>query len=332
MSSASTSLSKKKRIRSTVSTTTSSTGSSSSATDTAALSSQKQLVASAEQQQKEVVAVPSWIEELQHLSEQRIKPMVDRFLADPELELEARIGRFDDVGRTFHASVDKQYFDRLRTILRKSSTTWSQQQTSQLLVDWYFPNDIRRTATGKPNQPCITIEKQVLETLTLRCHDRPFDIRIQLSRERQLHLPPIATSINTIGGGTNSIQQQQQQLVDENYHLVRLKERDSFVPQQAVIQYDLTYVQSGISKEHAAGNTDSGVFEVEIEVVRPPPNTTESSQPPKIGDALLLSVVQLLGLWKGQAIAPLHLQVVHHHQQHQHQHQQQQQQQQQQQR
>jgi hypothetical protein len=173
-----------------------------------------------------------------------LEAFVTLFEENPHMELEGRLGKYDQRRRAFVSGVSQDYFMRIQSLL-KSTECWSQQMRDQMSVDFFYPNNIRHSAMGNAARENSTVAKTVVATLTFVCPEREWDVRFRLCEEKPVGEIPTTDA----------------------YNKVRLKQRDSFTMLQAEMRYDMTVVQSGADKELAAANGDSKTYEVEVELL-----------------------------------------------------------------
>lgn len=263
--------------------------------------------------------------------QRKLQEFVDLFQTDAQYELEGRLGKFRD--GIFISGVDDAYFDYVQQMLAKSAC-WSSKAREQISVDYYYRNpthsgnasdenqqelkglpendekytelsqtkvqskqnnNIRHTARGGKGQD-ETVEKVTIASLTVRCPDRPWDLRFSLSKEIPRDLP--------IGP----------------YDWVRCKLRDSFCFDN--IRYDLTKTQSDSDKEIACSSqAQHSSREIEIEILHSEDGEEDKSDKSdkseavseknqNIAQKLLFGLLQLLGLYKHGEYEHVNLHVV----------------------
>lgn len=109
------------------------------------------------------------------------------------LELELRVGKFG-AGGQFTSGYEGQFFEvikRMRTRLDasgvKDPTHWKTLE-KVMMMRCHYPNGIRKTVVPRGNDQKTTVyeAKKRLTALNLRCVNRAYDLRIQLSEERRI--------------------------------------------------------------------------------------------------------------------------------------------------
>lgn len=181
--------------------------------------------------------------------ETEISRLCDRILSDidNELELEVRIGFFRENG-TFDTNFgSKKQFSQLIESMFKN-TTWMRVEPNVKFATRYF-NQPNLRGRYFENRPPEIVEKIVLSKVDIHCPNRPYGIRITLSRE---------------------IPKNQDILTHKKTQFIRLQRRWSFIYKDSslnVWRYDLTSLVSGKDRESAMKSTPR--FEVELELVKP---------------------------------------------------------------
>lgn len=153
-------------------------------------------------------------------------------------EIEAKLGKW--VNNSFESGVSAQDFQRILQML-SSYTKWSNMEESRkwnTIIDYMLLEQIRVSKTFKGNQ---FIRKTLMDNITLKCPERPYNVRVSLKQETpcEVQLPKEPT-------------------------MVRVKKRRSFVHKD-VWRFDLSYVWSG--KDEQEAQSKPPVHEVECEFV-----------------------------------------------------------------
>lgn len=146
-----------------------------------------------------------------------------------DLEIEFRIGIYDQDRQTFETNIGKENFEKISEQLN-SSDIWSEVLTKNT-VD-YFLNGRRLSIAGDEK---ICIKKNKLEVHDFVISGSKFDLRVSVSRELK----------------TNKFQQ-------EKANYIRVKDRTSYV--HDIWSYDLTTIRSKDSNEPIS-------YEFELEVL-----------------------------------------------------------------
>lgn len=172
-------------------------------------------------------------------------PLLKRFSEGLHLELEAKVGKWDQSSRQFISGMSNQDFMRVHDMLA-SYHSWvnKDQVTSNQWVttfDYMLDNNVRVTKSSAGN---TFIKKTALEHVTFHCPDRNYDIRISLKEElpTQVRLP-------------------------QEPRMVRVKKRKSFNYKNRW-RFDLTVVWSGKDEQDAQSRPPS--HEIECEFIASP--------------------------------------------------------------
>ena len=109
-----------------------------------------------------------------------IKPIVDKYKDEENIEMEFRLGRFN--GTFFDTNIgDKTYADFIRGF--SSYTGWETIEENTYDVYSREDNNIRLTIDNKTGEETL-IKKERLENIDFKnLHKSPFDIRFSVSRE-----------------------------------------------------------------------------------------------------------------------------------------------------
>ena len=152
------------------------------------------------------------------------------FLVLPFVEVEVRLGTQN--GHKFDASVDKVYFEKIKSQLLLGE--WKEIKTTESIE--YIKENVKLIQCGK-NTKVILKENVLTKTFSLK--NSPFDVRFSINQE--FKLDSYLTSINK----TDSV--------------IRNKNRTTFLSD--TFQYDLTVVNEKIN------NINVLKYEIEIEIL-----------------------------------------------------------------
>jgi len=152
------------------------------------------------------------------------------FLLLPFVEIEIRFGTQND--KKFDASVDKKYFEKIKSELL--SGDWKETKCIETIE--YIKDSIKLIQNGKSTK---VIMKENILTKTFSLKNSPFDIRFSINQE--FKLDSYITSINKLDS------------------VIRNKNRISFIAD--TFQYDLTVVNE------KKNNINVLKYEIEIELL-----------------------------------------------------------------
>jgi hypothetical protein len=155
---------------------------------------------------------------------------MQNYLLLPFVEIEVRLGT---LGKTFDSSVDKKYFNEIKTNLQNTQNIFSieTKQTTE-----YINKNIK--LISKDKKECLQMKENVLNK-TFSLNNSPFDVRLSINQEFSLN-----SYINSFS---------------KNENIIRKKDRTSFIDKN--YRYDLTIVSesnNGITKQK---------YEIEIELL-----------------------------------------------------------------
>ena len=155
---------------------------------------------------------------------------MQNYLLLPFVEIEIRLGT---LGKTFDSSIDKKYFNEIKTNLQNTQNIFSieTKQTTE-----YINKNIK--LISKDKKECLQMKENVLNK-TFSLNNSPFDIRLSINQEFSLN-----SYINSFS---------------KNENIIRKKDRTSFIDKN--YRYDLTIVSesnNGITKQK---------YEIEIELL-----------------------------------------------------------------
>jgi hypothetical protein len=190
-------------------------------------------------------------------------------------EIEAKLGKWVD--GAFVSGVSQADFDRILNML-SSYQGWTNLEDSKKwhnIIDYILLDNIRVSKTYQGNQ---FLRKTLMDNLTLRCPERPYNVRISLKQENpcELQLPKDPT-------------------------LVRVKKRRSF-EHKKTWRFDLSYVWSGCDEQDAQSRPP--VCEVECEYVGDKNQVITETK--YYASSMLEKMMDLLG-----RETPLHLEIMH---------------------
>lgn len=153
-------------------------------------------------------------------------------------EIEAKLGKW--VNNTFESGVSNQDFQRILQML-SSYSKWTNLEESRkwnTIIDYILMDNIRVSKTCNGNQ---FIRKTLMDNITLKCPERPYNVRVSLKQETpcEVQLP-------------------------KEPSMVRVKKRRSFVHRD-IWRFDLSYIWSGRDEQEAQSKPP--VYEVECEFV-----------------------------------------------------------------
>lgn len=109
-----------------------------------------------------------------------LKPFIEEYKNTKQLEIEFRIGYYDDILKKFNSDVSEIFFKNIKNIFDNSSVM---KKTNIVSEDVYDINKIRKTTITTMNDKSTLIKKTKLVTLDYRFEGRPFDIRVSISKE-----------------------------------------------------------------------------------------------------------------------------------------------------
>jgi hypothetical protein len=155
---------------------------------------------------------------------------MQNYLLLPFVEIEIRLGT---LGKTFDSSIDKKYFNEIKTNLQNTQNIFSieTKQTTE-----YINKNIK--LISKDKKESLQMKENVLNK-TFSLNNSPFDIRLSINQEFSLN-----SYINSFS---------------KNENIIRKKDRTSFIDKN--YRYDLTIVSesnNGITKQK---------YEIEIELL-----------------------------------------------------------------
>lgn len=119
---------------------------------------------------------------------QKLKQMITKWKKDDELELEIRVGKFNDKNKNFQSCVSYKYFTMLLEAMNKSPvTTWSGFEREPYHIrTYYFDGNIR-------SRHIFKTKTQVIEKITVEdfvdvvCKEREYGLRFSLKREKPIN-------------------------------------------------------------------------------------------------------------------------------------------------
>lgn len=156
---------------------------------------------------------------------------MQEYLLLPFVEIEIRLGT---LGKTFDSSIDKKYFNEIKTNLENAKNVFKTIENKQTVE--YINKNIKLITQDKKD--CIQMKENVINK-TISLNNSPFDVRLSINQEFSLN-----SYINSFSK-TNTT--------------VRKKDRTSFIDTN--YRYDLTDVSetsNGITKHK---------YEIEIELL-----------------------------------------------------------------
>lgn len=191
-----------------------------------------------------------------------VVPLVEHAYRDPCVEIEARLGRYDEQTRRFESNVSDQYFmsllNTIRTAVEGAPDDWRVPTNWVTTTELFYANQLRRSLPGKydpVHDPGAIREstwekRKALGNHTVQIRNRHYDVRFNAKLEAPLAVPP--TLIMTSMGPEH----------------VRIKHRLSFIHVHAGIRLDFTQVFSATSEADALTLAYPTSHEIEIELLR----------------------------------------------------------------
>ena len=169
-----------------------------------------------------------------------IKPIVDKYKDEENIEMEFRLGRFN--GTFFDTNIgDKTYADFIRGF--SSYTGWETIEENTYDVYSREDNNIRLTVDNKTGEDTL-IKKERIENIDFKnLNKSPFDIRFSVSRE---------TPIND------------EEYDNNEWHRNIKKERCSYIRKNLSIDRTVTAGES-IDKDSEV----STIYQLELEIIDP---------------------------------------------------------------
>lgn len=158
---------------------------------------------------------------------------MQEYLLLPFAEIEIRLGT---LRKTFDSSIDKRYFNEIKTNLENAKNVFKTIETKNTVE--YINKTIKLVSQDKKES--IQMKENVINK-TISLDNSPFDVRLSINQEFSLN-----SYINSFSKGGNDI-------------VTRKKERTSFIDSN--YRYDLTIVNeiiNGITKQK---------YEIEIELL-----------------------------------------------------------------
>lgn len=118
-------------------------------------------------------------ESIQNVKNELI-PLLNKYLNEPHIEIEARLGIYDEETNQFDSNIGDIFYNNIKSILDTSQGNgWKNSQ--HIVSTDYFFKKYRLSVTNECEQTCI--EKIKLETINIVVDEGPIDIRITISKE-----------------------------------------------------------------------------------------------------------------------------------------------------
>ena len=106
-----------------------------------------------------------------------IIPYIEKYKDYPNLELEIRLGFFED-NKYFSTAIPEDFFKKIGQTL-ETNPNWN--STERVVVNDYFNNGLRMSVFSDGKRECI--KKVKLVTMDFTFENTPFDVRVCISQE-----------------------------------------------------------------------------------------------------------------------------------------------------
>jgi hypothetical protein len=106
--------------------------------------------------------------------------MVDKYINDPTVEIEGRLGIYDENEKIFDSNIGDEFYKKINEMLVSGTGEYWRKTETTLQTD-YLHKNMRLSVSDDASQRCITKER--LESLTFILEGGNLDFRISASRE-----------------------------------------------------------------------------------------------------------------------------------------------------
>lgn len=118
-----------------------------------------------------------------------VKEMLEKYKNLPNIEVEGRLGIYDNETNRFDTNIGEEYYDSIKDLL-ESCNKWD--KVNDINVTDYFNDKLRLTVDNKTAQQCC-IEKKKLASFTFVNENCPLDFRISISKEDPVRVEKFPT-------------------------------------------------------------------------------------------------------------------------------------------
>lgn len=122
-----------------------------------------------------------------------ILPYIEKYKDHENIELEFRVGSFDQDSETFNSFVCKEFYTKIQNVLQ-TNKSWLSKKKSK--TNDYFNDGMRLSVHEDGTKTCIA--KSKLCVLDFMFEDTPFDIRVCFSEEKPVKVSKFKNGSKTL--------------------------------------------------------------------------------------------------------------------------------------
>ena len=159
-----------------------------------------------------------------------VKQLMDKYIDDPSVEIEGRLGIYDADEKKFDSNIGEEYYKIINELLVSAKNEYWRKNNTTVETDYYYKN-MRLTIGDNGNQRCITKEK--LESLSFVINGGILDFRVSASKET-----PIDTSDFPVKTKCKHVRQKQRQHFNYKMWNFELTEVNSVENDESVISFE----------------------------------------------------------------------------------------------
>lgn len=184
---------------------------------------------------------------------QPVKEMIERHKDKPHLEIEGRLGIFEQNRKTFDSNVGEEMYQKIQEMLDSAGPVF---QKSQCVSTDFIGEGKRLTVGSDGSRVCVT--KKKLESITFVNDTLPLDFRVSVSQE--LPCDDIQTPSDAVRRNKDRLVYAFRSPQNQSFHLdltkVKCHVKDGF---EETFEFEVEHVPSGTPSDTPSDTPGSSV-------------------------------------------------------------------------